>query len=154
MTEDTVAYLTEFRRRLGLPAIVDVHTHFMPDQVMRKVWAYFDSAGPLTGREWPIAYRDDQAVRAVVLTHTGGTFCAGADLSEAGRTGPEVMIDLMRSIIELPKPVIGRIVSGSVAEQAGLQTGDLILSANGKPIFSWDALVELVRRLEAQREPS
>jgi len=43
------------------------------------------------------------------------------------------------------KPVIGRIVSGSVAEQAGLQTGDLILSANGKPIFSWDALVELVR---------
>ncbi|CAM3188613.1 enoyl-CoA hydratase [Williamsia muralis] len=55
------------------------------------------------------AARDDQAVRAVVLTHTGGTFCAGADLSEAGRTGPEVMIDLMRSIIELPKPVIGRI---------------------------------------------
>lgn len=25
----------------------------------------------------------DPAVRAVVLTHTGGTFCAGADLSEA-----------------------------------------------------------------------
>ena len=32
---------------LGLPGIVDVHTHFMPKQVMDKVWQYFDSAGPL-----------------------------------------------------------------------------------------------------------
>lgn len=24
---------------------------------MRKVWAYFDGVGPLTGREWPIYYR-------------------------------------------------------------------------------------------------
>ncbi|ORM32129.1 enoyl-CoA hydratase family protein [Williamsia sp. 1135] len=56
-----------------------------------------------------VAVRDDDAVRAVVLTHTGGTFCAGADLSEAGRARPDVMIDLMRSILELPKPVIGRI---------------------------------------------
>jgi regulator of sigma E protease len=42
-------------------------------------------------------------------------------------------------------PVIGQIVSGSVAEQAGLQPGDRILSANGKPIIAWDALVEIVR---------
>lgn len=58
-------------------------------------------------------------VRAVVLTHTGGTFCAGADLSEALASGatPEqasaqgtgAMIALMRSILELPKPVIARI---------------------------------------------
>jgi regulator of sigma E protease len=32
-----------------------------------------------------------------------------------------------------------------VAEQAGLQPGDRILSADGKPIVTWDALVELVR---------
>ncbi|ORV60695.1 enoyl-CoA hydratase family protein [Mycobacterium gastri] len=30
----------------------------------------------------------DPAVRVVVLTHTGGTFCAGADLSEAGGSDP------------------------------------------------------------------
>jgi enoyl-CoA hydratase len=30
----------------------------------------------------------DSAVRAVVLGHTGGTFCAGADLSEAGGGSP------------------------------------------------------------------
>lgn len=58
----------------------------------------------------------DAAVRAVVLTHTGNTFCAGADLSEASgsdedpaelarqRTGQ--MTELLRSILETPKPVI------------------------------------------------
>ena len=55
------------------------------------------------------AAAEDPQVRVVVLTHAGGTFCAGADLSETGRSRPEVMIDLMRSILELPKPVIGRI---------------------------------------------
>ncbi len=43
-------------------------------------------------------------------------------------------------------PVIGQIVPGSVAEHAGLQAGDRILSANGKPIRSWEELVEQVRR--------
>jgi predicted TIM-barrel fold metal-dependent hydrolase len=42
---------------LGLPGILDTHVHFMPDRVMTKVWAYFDSAGPLTGQPWPIVYR-------------------------------------------------------------------------------------------------
>ncbi|AWB94039.1 amidohydrolase [Aeromicrobium chenweiae] len=51
---------------LGLPGIVDVHAHFMPPQILAKVWAYFDSAGPLLGRPWPIAYRtsdDDRVAR-------------------------------------------------------------------------------------------
>ncbi|MFE9788781.1 amidohydrolase family protein [Nocardia salmonicida] len=71
MTVDTVAYLADFRARYHLPAIVDVHTHFMPDQVMRKVWAYFDAAGPLTGRPWPITYRDDEQVRLKTLRDFG-----------------------------------------------------------------------------------
>lgn len=50
--------------RLGIPGIVDVHVHFMAPQVLRKVWAYFDAAGPLLGRPWPITYRwsDDERV--------------------------------------------------------------------------------------------
>ncbi|HEY8302931.1 MAG TPA: enoyl-CoA hydratase family protein [Jatrophihabitans sp.] len=56
----------------------------------------------------------DDAVRAVVLTHTGRTFCAGADLKEqAAEGGPAEgtrrMLALLRSIVELPKPVIARI---------------------------------------------
>lgn len=70
MSDDHV-YLTNFREQLGLPGIIDVHTHFMPERVMRKVWAYFDSAGPLTGRPWPITYRDDEAVRLKTLRGFG-----------------------------------------------------------------------------------
>ena len=51
-------------------------------------------------------------VRAVELTHTGGTFCAGADLNEA-RQGMEKsthrVIALLRQIVELPKPVVASV---------------------------------------------
>ena len=43
------------------------------------------------------------------------------------------------------KPVIGEIVAGSVAQRAGLQAGDQILAADGKPIVSWSDLVRAVR---------
>jgi uncharacterized protein len=56
---------------LDLPGIVDVHTHFMPKRVMDKVWAYFDSAGPLVGRPWPVAYRTDEATRVETLRRFG-----------------------------------------------------------------------------------
>ncbi|MFF0815154.1 amidohydrolase family protein [Rhodococcus sp. NPDC003318] len=58
-----VEAVTRFREDHGLTHIVDVHTHFMPKRVMDKVWAYFDSAGPLTGTVWPIQYRHDEDVR-------------------------------------------------------------------------------------------
>lgn len=67
----------------------------------------------------------DPAVRAVVLGHAGGTFCAGADLSEgggaAGRSGSppsaydmavaraREMAALMRAIVASPLPVIAAI---------------------------------------------
>ncbi len=58
-------------RALGLPGLIDVHVHFMPRRVMDKVWAYFDSAGPLTGVPWPIAYRTDEADRLARLRAMG-----------------------------------------------------------------------------------
>jgi predicted TIM-barrel fold metal-dependent hydrolase len=56
---------------LGLPGLIDVHTHFMPKRVMDKVWQYFDSAGPLVGRAWPVAYRTDEAERLATLRSFG-----------------------------------------------------------------------------------
>ncbi|MET0900691.1 MAG: enoyl-CoA hydratase family protein [Mycobacterium sp.] len=64
--------------------------------------------------------RDAQAdpeVRAVVLGHTGGTFCAGADLSEGSGGGvyeqalsrAGEMAALLRALVECPLPVIGAI---------------------------------------------
>ncbi|MFI9204846.1 enoyl-CoA hydratase family protein [Streptomyces sp. NPDC053048] len=49
---------------------------------------------------------DDPGVRAVVLAHTGNTFCAGADLTEPTPTGPLELAGLMRSIVALGKPVV------------------------------------------------
>ena len=46
-----------FWQSLGLPGLIDLHVHFMPQRLLDAVWRYFDSAGPLTGREWPIRYR-------------------------------------------------------------------------------------------------
>ncbi|MFD9794327.1 amidohydrolase family protein [Streptomyces sp. NPDC059070] len=70
-TADDAVAARAFAGRLGLPGLVDVHTHFMPDRVMRKVWAYFDSAGPLTGMAWPIAYREEEARRVELLGEFG-----------------------------------------------------------------------------------
>lgn len=70
MTDESTT-LAAFRSRLGLTGIVDVHTHFMPEPVMRKVWAYFDNVGPLTGQPWPITYRDEEQVRVKTLRDFG-----------------------------------------------------------------------------------
>ncbi len=52
---------------LGLPGLVDVHTHFMPDNVLRKVWAHFDALGGY----WPITYRDGEQARVARLRGFG-----------------------------------------------------------------------------------
>ncbi|MCW2653794.1 MAG: enoyl-CoA hydratase [Mycobacterium sp.] len=60
---------------------------------------------------------EESGVRAVVLGHTGATFCAGADLSEAsGGDAFDAAADrarqltaLLRAILELPLPVVGAI---------------------------------------------
>ncbi|AKK29226.1 enoyl-CoA hydratase family protein [Mycobacterium sp. EPa45] len=59
----------------------------------------------------------DPAVRTVVLGHTGGTFCAGADLSEASDGDPfettaargREMATVLRAIVEAPVPVVAAI---------------------------------------------
>lgn len=63
--------VTAFWRQLGLPGLIDVHTHFMPENVLAKVWAYFDAAGPLVGREWAIAYREGEKERLATLREFG-----------------------------------------------------------------------------------
>jgi uncharacterized protein len=66
-----------FRARIGVPALIDVHTHFMPERLLAAVRAYFDAAGPLIGRPWPIVYRQDEEARVTALRAFGvGMFTA------------------------------------------------------------------------------
>ncbi|GLZ04729.1 amidohydrolase [Actinomadura sp. NBRC 104412] len=60
-----------FWKALGLPGLIDVHVHFMPPRLMARVWEYFDRAGPLLGREWPIRYRFPEEERVAYLRTLG-----------------------------------------------------------------------------------
>ena len=83
----------------------------------------------------------DGAVRAVELTHTGTTFCAGADLSEARQggmaSGTQRVIGLLRSMIELPKPVVGSIDGHVRAGGLGLVGACDIVLAGPKSTFAF-----------------
>lgn len=60
-----------FWRDLNLPGLVDIHVHFLPPRMLRRVWAYFDAAGPLVGVPWPIRYRWSDTDRVARLEALG-----------------------------------------------------------------------------------
>jgi predicted TIM-barrel fold metal-dependent hydrolase len=67
---DEVDEVTGFWRGLGLPGLIDLHVHFMPANVMAKVWAYFD-AGREAGRPWPVEYKLPEEERVALLRSFG-----------------------------------------------------------------------------------
>ena len=60
-----------FLADLGVPGIVDIHVHFLPERVLRKVWAYFDQAETHYGTAWPIHYRTPEPERVATLRKLG-----------------------------------------------------------------------------------
>jgi uncharacterized protein len=67
----TDAEVPAWAERLGTPGLYDVHVHFLPPKIMAKVWAQFDSQGPLIGRPWPIHYRGSDEERVAQLRALG-----------------------------------------------------------------------------------
>ncbi|GLZ41627.1 amidohydrolase family protein [Actinokineospora sp. NBRC 105648] len=65
------AEVADWVRGLGLPGLVDLHVHFLPDPVQRKVWAYFDDAERNYGTAWPVHYRQSEGERVEVLRSLG-----------------------------------------------------------------------------------
>lgn len=92
----------------------------------------------------------DPRVRVVVLGHTGGTFCAGADLSEAAGQDPgdiavnraREMTKTLRLILELPVPVIGAIDGHVRAGGMGLVGAcDLVVAGNNSTFALTEARI-------------
>lgn len=82
----------------------------------------------------------DGSVRGIVLTHTGTTFCAGADLSEASNTDPaqaasdrtRQMIEVLRAIVAAPKPVVALIDGNVRAGGMGIVAAcDIVVAGSG-----------------------
>ncbi len=90
--------------------------------------------------DWLRTAGADEGVRAVVLTHTGTTFCAGADLTEAS-SGPMTgtaggLLALLRLIVDLPRPVIASIDGNVRAGGVGLLGACDIVVAGPRSTFA------------------
>jgi enoyl-CoA hydratase/carnithine racemase len=76
----------------------------------------------------------DPAVRVIVVTATGSTFCSGADLAEAVGVGMEratrSLLSLLRTVVELHTPVVAVVCGHVRAGGVGLVAAcDLALAA-------------------------
>jgi methylglutaconyl-CoA hydratase len=74
--------------------------------------------------------RDDDSVRVVVLTGNGRSFCAGGDLKmmreasdytfDQNKAGGYEIFDLLATLNEFPKPLVGRINGSALGGGVGL----------------------------------
>lgn len=76
MTADPAAPRTDaevpaYWRGLGLPGLVDMHVHFLPERMQQKVWAYFDAGEQNYGAAWPVHYRLSATERLARLRDLG-----------------------------------------------------------------------------------
>ena len=77
----------------------------------------------------------DTDVRAIVLTHTGNTFCAGADLRNP--PPPDALVAVLRQMVEAPKPIVARVTGHVRAGGLGLLAACDIAAASGEATFAF-----------------
>jgi methylglutaconyl-CoA hydratase len=74
----------------------------------------------------------EQALRVVVLTARGSTFCSGADLSEPGGVATSRLPEILTSLRSAPVPVLARVGGHARAGGLGLITAcDLAVATRG-----------------------
>ncbi|MFE6312554.1 enoyl-CoA hydratase family protein [Streptomyces rochei] len=78
---------------------------------------------------------DDAGVRAVLLTHTGTAFSAGADLRDP--PDPDALVALLKQIVDLPKPVVARVAGHVRAGGLGLLGACDIAAASTTSTFAF-----------------
>ncbi|SDP98239.1 amidohydrolase family protein [Lentzea jiangxiensis] len=105
-----------FWRALGLPGLADVHVHFMPDWLMRRVWAHFDKGGPSVGLEWKVRYRWTDDERVAYLRQLGvRQFSA---LSYAHK--PNLAVELNEWALEFARTTSGCLRSATFYPEPGV----------------------------------
>jgi predicted TIM-barrel fold metal-dependent hydrolase len=65
------AEVPAFWQGLGLPGLADIHVHFLPPRMLRRVWDHFDEGGPKVGVMWPIIYKWSDEERVEHLKSLG-----------------------------------------------------------------------------------
>src|SRR2546428_9693844 len=77
-------------------------------------------------------------VRAVVLTGAGPAFCAGADLKSGGiGAADHPVVEVLKTIWEAPKPVVGRINGHAFGGGAGLVAACDLTVAPDSTLFAF-----------------
>jgi methylglutaconyl-CoA hydratase len=89
----------------------------------------------------------EPVLRAVILTGTGATFCAGMDLGEAAEAGPSpeaekkavddtrAIADLIQQVHQFPRPTIAALNGDALAGGAGLALAcDFVIAAESARI--------------------
>ncbi len=105
-----------FCRALGIPGLADVHVHVLPPRLLRRVWEYFDAAGPLVGTVWPIRYRWPDERRVAHLRAIGvRSFSA---LAYAHR--PDMAADLNAWTLDFARVTPGCLPSATFYPERGV----------------------------------
>ncbi|MEW5784314.1 MAG: enoyl-CoA hydratase/isomerase family protein [Bacillota bacterium] len=127
--------------REGRIGLVTLNRPAVLNAVRRKTWE--DLAAVLE------EIKADDSVRCLVITGTGKAFCAGQDLSELGaligetvdyyavRQGVELMQNVTRQLVDLPKPVLAAVNGYAVGAGAEIAIASDIRYASTKGKFEF-----------------
>ena len=144
--EEIPAYL----EALGLPGIIDLHVHFMPERVQQKVWGFFDRLPEMGAPAWPIAYRYSDDERVQILRQLNVR--AFSTLNYAHRPGmAKVLNDYSRDFAAQYEDAIH---SATFYPEAGVeeQVGQVL--ADGAQIFKVHVQVGAFSPLDPQLDTS
>lgn len=143
---------------VGIPGVKPVIAEVEPQSVVAEAGIVGgDEILQVDGRDtptWNSAFKallrhTEQGDQAELTVASGGTQQSyqlkipQLAIDEAGRLFSEMGITPLRPEIA---PVLGQVVAGSPAAEAGLQEGDRLLSADGRELSNWNDWVALIQQ--------
>ena len=127
----TDAEVKNYIDALGLPGLIDMHVHFMPHNVLEKVWHFFDHVHEEPGRDpWPVKYKGSEEERIQHLRDMGVTAfpslnyahkpAMAAWLNEFSATFAKEHPDAIHSATFYPEPGVTELVEKVLHDGAAI----------------------------------